>query len=562
MPHRGRSARELIGGRWAISLRGFLVICVLIALSTVVSPPVQSWPLTTRLIAVAMQILGAGVVLVVADRTCFRRRRTTPVAVAAVVLLGVAIGLIRVVPLAVSPRLQGAAPPDPATIAQVTLVSILALGALCPTLAFLLAARDWYASERARLIALDLRARSDRLRSAGALDATLDATLAAVELGLRDTRTSTADLMAADQPDTNAIAAGLLEAARSTMRPLSHDLWGAAAQPYPVVRWRQAAASEVRSHPLPAMIPTIGFVVAVVAASLPTLGFPATAAIALCGVVSINACFRVGRAGVRRSRRLALPVAGLAVVAAAVPPMAVAQLAFGVPFGRLALILPLLAGLVVAAGATAALRETGDAVIRDLADLVEETELERIALREADERLRRDIAAYLHGTLQADLVSASVALRNAATSGDADALERASATALAALELRYDPDRPANRPSWPELMASTTRRWSGILDLEWDLPDGDPPSAFTPRLTTVLRESLANAVVHGHATRATIRVRPSGDALEVSIADDGIGPQRGPRGLGSALLDEASAGTWILTPRHGGGADVTALLTL
>lgn len=560
MPRPRLDARELIGGPWAISLRAFVAMCLIIVPATLLAPPVQGWSPTTCAIAVVTQIVGAALVLLLADRTVLRNRRESPAPISAVVATGAGMGLIRIPALLLVSRITDATAPNAATLVPVAVVSVMVVGALYPMLTYLLAARDWYTSERARLIALDVRASTDRLRAAGALDATLDATLTAIELGLRDTRSATANLMAAADPDANAIAAGLLEAARSSMRPLSHDLWATRSRSYPVVRWRQIATCEVRSHPLPLLVPTIGLVVVMTAGTLTTLGALGCVVTVATAVASINALFRLGRAGVRRSRLLALPIAVAAVLVAAIPPMVVAAAMFEAPLGRVLLIPALMLGLVVAAGATAALRETRDAVVRDLAQLVHEKEIEQIALVEADERLRRDIAAYLHSTVQSDLVSASVALRNAALAGDATALERASAAALAALELRYDPEREASQLSVPALMETINRRWTGILNLTWEVAD-TVPTHLMPAIATILRESLANALIHGGATSATIRMAHQDAGLELTITDNGVGPTRGQPGLGSALLDDVTARQWTLVPAGGGGAAVTALLS-
>ena len=294
---RPNSTRDLIGRRWAVSLRGYAVICVVILVPTILVPTVPSWSPTAKLVAFLAEALCAAIVLTVADRTVFRNRRRHPLPVFAVVLLGALMGAARVVTLSLAPLLVEAPTPSAPELIRLGLVSVVALGALYPTLVYILAARAWYTTERARLIARDVQATSDRLRAAGALDATLDSTLAAIELRLREARASTTDLMAEPDPDANAIAAGLLEAARSSMRPLSHDLWAAPPAPYPAVLWHQVLASQIRHQPLPILAPTIGFVAIFIPGTISTLGVLGCMTTSLIAVASIAVVFRLSRAG-------------------------------------------------------------------------------------------------------------------------------------------------------------------------------------------------------------------------------------------------------------------------
>lgn len=90
------STRELLGGRWAVSLRGWLIFSALLliggplgVLSQLEMPPRAVVTLT-----LASWFL-VSVLYVAADLTVFRQRRTRPVPVVWLIALGASAGLAR-----------------------------------------------------------------------------------------------------------------------------------------------------------------------------------------------------------------------------------------------------------------------------------------------------------------------------------------------------------------------------------------------------------------------------------------------------------------------------------
>jgi signal transduction histidine kinase len=79
----------------------------------------------------------------------------------------------------------------------------------------------------------------------------------------------------------------------------------------------------------------------------------------------------------------------------------------------------------------------------------------------------------------------------------------------------------------------------------------------------VVAEALANAVKHAGATRATVSLERSGEALTVSIEDDGIGGAELVPGGGLAGLADRVAmagGRLEVGARAEGGTRVRAVL--
>lgn len=98
--------------------------------------------------------------------------------------------------------------------------------------------------------------------------------------------------------------------------------------------------------------------------------------------------------------------------------------------------------------------------------------------------------------------------------------------------------------------------WSGMLQVEWRVAAAD--AAAIGLAAPVVRECLANAVVHGRATRATVSIDRDVDGVQVEVVDDGVGPQGGAAGVGTSVLDRETGGGWRLDAAPGGGARVVA----
>ena len=194
--------------------------------------------------------------------------------------------------------------------------------------------------------------------------------------------------------------------------------------------------------------------------------------------------------------------------------------------------------------------------IAELGAIVGSAEIETRAIAEVRMTLDRELAAFLHGTLQTRLVAAAYEIESAQLRGDRVALDEALAGARAALDAL--PEQPAVAcASDSGSTAAIAERWAGALALSWELPQEDLPAATAAAVHDVIQECLSNALIHGHATTAVIRVRRREAELEVVVVDNGVGPRDGAPGLGARVLTSATGGRWDLSA-HPGGAIVRA----
>lgn len=191
----------------------------------------------------------------------------------------------------------------------------------------------------------------------------------------------------------------------------------------------------------------------------------------------------------------------------------------------------------------------------------------RTQMLAADLRTRRDVAEWLHGRLQAELLLAADEVRRAGPAGVA-AAERLA-------RLRDDELRGLARSLHPSLaeidlagaLGELARRFTGTegrsvrVDVDPDLQRAPLAREVSVALYRVCEEAVANAVKHGGAADVTVTLRrgPAGGVLLV-VTDDGDGPGEVTPGLGLALIDthvRTVGGSWDLRAGAGSGATLT-----
>ena len=194
---------------------------------------------------------------------------------------------------------------------------------------------------------------------------------------------------------------------------------------------------------------------------------------------------------------------------------------------------------------------------------------QRRLLLESDERVRGQVAAYLHDRVQTDLVSIGLRIRAAVSSGPQDMISKVDA-ALAELErVRSEEVRIASRQLSPNL---------GHVSLDTalrELADAYRPGlkatiSISPQAASRLQgrsdvtratgmyriceQALLNSAIHGHASECSIRVvLDLRDDYVLEIRDNGVGLAGATLvpGMGSTVISawvESLGGKWSLHP--------------
>ena len=557
--------RELLGGRWAISLRGWLIGSALAVAPSAFNVRALLDASTGDLAwAIALMSIVSSAILLFANVTVFRHRRRSPVAIGWVLGLALLLGVSRVATLY---GFELIGPGASLTITELLslFVSIVPGTAITWLLiTYILASGDWYATERARLMRFEIDTEGARLRALGALDATRAVLTLRIRKDLESQLAVLDDTAMIDQGQLSDVVLG---AASEYVRPESHALWSDS----PVASQSRSLHGLERASltaPLPLLIPYALWFAVVTPLSIIRRSLIDTllgaAVLLLCALV----LFPLGRRAIRRfapaPHAIRARLLALAVIVLAISPTVLLNIAtLNAATSNTAALAPLSAvifvALVVSVSWLQASQRVQDERLRDLRSHAEEAKFQRLSLEAATEQMQRDLALYLHSTVQAGLVASAYAIQDAAARGDKIALEQAIDGARAAAA-RVDEHTPAVTRDLAAVRAAIDETWGGVLAVRWILADSELSATVTDRLGKVARECLANASIHGAASEVTVRIVVESACVIVEITDNGSGLGDGKPGLGSAVLNEATAGQWTIASVATGGAQVRAVV--
>lgn len=187
-----------------------------------------------------------------------------------------------------------------------------------------------------------------------------------------------------------------------------------------------------------------------------------------------------------------------------------------------------------------------------LAEEVSAREINALVANRELARASRQLAEYVHGTVQAHLLTTAFTLERAAETGEVEALDDAMRAARAALTAESATRAPAR-----DLVAeldTVASLWRGFVTVTTRLDHAVPAlaPATVADIGRIAGEAVANARKHGGARNAEIAVDAVPEGVRVSVTDDGTGPLGGVPGMGSAWLDFIAPGRWVLEPGQGG----------
>lgn len=540
----GSTLREHIGGRWAISVVTILLVTPIgIAASGAnvasVQGPESLWNWLILGVTGSLVIIT---VLLIAHLTLFRHRRTHPVPVWWVVALGAGAGASRsavVVPLSAA---LGAITFSPDELV-IRMLSGAAIGALLLPLGALLSSIvASYISQRRQLLD-DLREiEVERMRLSGESEALRVAVLDEI-------RGTVGEIVESGDPEQ--------------ARIVSHEIWEQnQAEPEPRVHWRDVLWATIAHNPYP-ITPVAGlwgvtaFGSLVIAVGLLT---------ALGQIAFSILCIALVLGGAQRATRR-FPRASIAILASTIAALEatvalLAPLLFqenplaedGASMLANAIWLPI---LVLIVGAVASAIRSGDEVVAALRERVAAGHSRSDAQAAEVARIRREVAAALHGTVQSQLLAAAAGLSQPriaqlmATDPHAG-LE----SALAAID-RVD----VSEERTDDHIDRISRSWASLMDLSitgWH-EVGAPSEAQA--VTRIVEEALTNAYRHGGASAVEVVITREPSGLRVRVIDDGAGPPKDAQpGLGSAVLDSLAPRDWSLTRGQDGRTALDVLL--
>ena len=198
----------------------------------------------------------------------------------------------------------------------------------------------------------------------------------------------------------------------------------------------------------------------------------------------------------------------------------------------------------------------GHAEIEFLERRISEEQLETMLLRREEARISRELAKYLHGTIQSRLMASAIGLESAGKRGDIKALQKEAKTAYKNLKLPSEKYFSTPEKTLKAELDKVIDKWQNLLTIKTKIQSNQPmlASDLIQDLGNAINEGLSNAFRHGLADKADIKIDFKGENMLVEIADNGNGPTKGKGGLGSEWFDAIAGKNWELKKNPKGGA--------
>lgn len=575
--HFSRSTRQRIGGRWALAWQTYILTGAL-GLLALLAGEAQS--ARGNLAALSWLLIGLGamavigVVLLAFNVTLFRNRRQHPVPIWVVVAADGFVGLAFTLAVRAGASIAGL--PTSTNLLESCVLNVLFAMWWGPSLSYFMDLREDWMQEQERLVNEFLEVERSALQQGellALLQKEIDAQVAD-ELSPARTRIESlqrelselSNLTVRPPTQWHEAAQLLRDTAEASVRPLSRQLLRAAERSYPRTRWWSLLANVVRKQPFQpfafAVIDILGtfsplirdfgaarglalliggltwtLLLMLIANALMRL-FPrrhsfifVTALIALQSTVLFRGLFREAwvSGSVSSSWVITQVIAGIAVV-------------------------------FVTSGIGAWWSQRVE--VRDtLREEIRSDRVQALAVSQQVALLAHETSRSLHGSVQTRLVSCAMAIEQASTTGDTGLLNSALNEAILVLE------QPVPETHAAKSVAKEVERkvalWDGLCSFAIliDSTVATVESSVAVTVGRIVEESISNALRHGKATFIDISItRIDESNVQVVVIDNGLGPRGGKASLGSAFLEQASAGRWSLRALSS-GSQLEALVT-
>lgn len=541
----GKSLREHIGGRWAISWLAYVVDAPLNLLSigsNANSADGDTEALTWLLIAV-IGYLALGLVVLLANLTIFRNRRVTPVSIGAVIGLGAVAGATRgaVVGLLAARSFESQSMPG---VIATRIVTGTVLGAiLIPVAALVLSVIFTYRTQRHELLRERTQLESERLRVEGVSEAMRLALVESVQADLDEVvRTRDPELA----------------------RAISHRVWEAEeSAPAPRMHWRSVLRASLVHNPYPTLPVIVIWTLSAWGTLTTAIGALRAILQIAFSVAMIAVAFSVARRRMRTSERDSGALFVIVMLALVIVTGPIASWIFdprGLPTGLSLIIvnavwlptLTLLLGIAISA------LRSSEEVLVTLQRQVGDAEVAAWAAQEESTRIRKQLATSLHGSVQSRLLAAAGLMRQPTLLTDAGIEDPAAL--LSNLRRELDTREDVDSRPLSERLAEVAQPWEALMTISID-SEGEPDAELREHIVHVVEEGLSNAYRHGAATAVSCSVTMREGHVVISVRDNGsTTAEMSAPGIGSALLESIAPGAWALRRLDEGGCELLVTL--
>ena len=191
-------------------------------------------------------------------------------------------------------------------------------------------------------------------------------------------------------------------------------------------------------------------------------------------------------------------------------------------------------------------------------------QLEAMLLKREEDRLSRELAKYLHGTIQSRLMASAMALEKAGRKGDKKALERELAQAYESLRVPSAAYFAAPEANFKAEITKVVSKWNDLLKIKVSIDKniGEIESSKSQEIGNAINEGISNSFRHGHASSVSLKIEKLKSGIRIELIDDGDGPMGGKGGLGQEWFNAIAGTNWSLkSDKNNRGAVLELLIT-
>lgn len=189
-------------------------------------------------------------------------------------------------------------------------------------------------------------------------------------------------------------------------------------------------------------------------------------------------------------------------------------------------------------------------------------QLEAMLLKREEDRLSRELAKYLHGTIQSRLMASAMALEKAGRKGDTRALEKELAQAYESLRVPSADYFAAPEANFKAEITKVVSKWNDLLKIKVSIDKniGEIESSKSQEIGNAINEGISNSFRHGHASSVSLKIEKLKSGIRIELIDDGDGPMGGKGGLGQEWFNAIAGTNWSLKSGKGNKGSVLELL--
>lgn len=546
--------KERVGGRYALSMRMFLLASPFWTVGFVLNEPASFTSAGGFLSVLVIAFIGQivmGLTLLAGRLPLLRRTSHSPIPLTYLVLVWWASALTRIVVISQGFALAGISDTVPLESRIVVSGFLATVGYGVGSYGF--DAYDRFRAQRAQLLSELLSSESQLATHRAAVETMKSTLLAQVDSQLRQSReSSTQSLNNLEEALTNRADSA---PALSELHTLSDDTWHSvrnilgpsAPTTLPKVGVQELVRIFAESDPFrPPLLATVGvflyllvysrafdwltgaFLVGGWLGALIILTLSFNALLKVTGTATVP-LFIVMATGVVLSALPLLQVAALVDIATENPTSVISVHA-----------LSLTVTLLMSLPSTVA--RARRSVLENLQRHTDSATLEKLHVESQLAIVTEKIASHLHGDVRGNFLASVLNLQRHIDSGNTEEARVTIAKLRVALASPLDLSPPAVDSE--RQLAIFVKNWAAILDIEFDSPVSTVPTEFFPAFHTVVVDAVNNAVRHGSADWVRIGFTIERDALALNIRNNGNPRATARVGLGTIHLNQLAPDKW------------------